>query len=206
MFIDDDDHDSERQDAIQAILDAAMGSAAQSLATVVDSPVEVATPRTHWVNNNNLRATLSSLKLPSQSIVMRQSFRGHLRGEILILLEHGSKHYKLGNVMGYEEDMSALNIQELTLELANVLSGACINGLSEKLNITLHFGAPSLLSEQASVDEILTGRDLRWTDALFMDVGYTVSSIAMKAHIILCMIEEDSHELYRIIDLQLEQQ
>ena len=206
MFIDDDDHDSERQDAIQAILNSAMGSAAQSLATVVDSPVEVAIPRTHWVNNNNLQETLSGLKLPSQSIVMRQAFRGQLRGEIIILLEHGAKHYQLGKVMGYEENMSPLNIQELTLELANVLSGACISGLSEKLNITLHFGAPSLMSEQASVDEILSGKDLRWTDALFMDVGYKVSSISMKAHIILCMIEEDSHELYRIIDLQLAQQ
>ncbi len=206
MFIDDDDHDSERQSAIQTILNSAMGNAAQSLATVVDSPVKVDTPRTHWVNNNNLRETLSSLKLPSQSIVMRQSLRGQLRGEIITLLEHGSKHYQLGNVMGYEEKMTPLNIQELTLELANVLSGACINGLSEKLNVTLNFGAPSLLSEQASVDDILAGKDLRWTDALFMDVGYTVSSISMKTHIILCMVEVDAHELYRIIDLQLEQQ
>ncbi len=47
MFIDDDDHDSERQSAIQSILNSAMGNAAQSLATVVDSPVEVDTPRTH---------------------------------------------------------------------------------------------------------------------------------------------------------------
>ncbi|TDF34647.1 hypothetical protein EYS14_23095 [Alteromonadaceae bacterium M269] len=205
MFIEDDDHDSERQDAIQAILNSAMGSAVQSLATVVGSQVEVTTPKTHWVNKNNLRETLSGLKLPARSIVMRQSFRGQLRGEIIILLEHGAKHYHLGEAMGYEDDMSTLNIQELTLELANVLSGTCIKGLSEELNITLHFGAPSLLSEQASVDEILSGKNLRWTDALFMDVGYTVSSIEMKTHLILCMVEEDSHELYRIIDLQLEQ-
>jgi chemotaxis protein CheC len=202
MFI-DDDHDQERQVAIQSILNNAMGCAAKSLEAIVESPVSVSTPSTHWVNKNNLRVTLSGLNLPEKSIVMRQSFRGHLRGEIIILLEHGAKHYQLGHIMGYGEKMTSLNIQELTLELANVLSGACISGLSEQLNIKLNFGAPSLLRNQASVDDILSGKDLLWTDALFMDVGYTVSSIAMKTHLILCMVEEDSQELYRIIDLQL---
>ncbi|MGH1485070.1 MAG: hypothetical protein ACRBCI_02545 [Cellvibrionaceae bacterium] len=204
MFI-DEDHDSERQEAIQLVLNSAMGSAARSLEAVIDSAVTSANPSTHWVNKNNLRATLSSINLPEKSIVMRQSFRGQLRGEIIILIEHGAKHYQLGKVMGYEEKMTALNIQELTLELANILSGACISGLSEELNVKLSFGAPSLLSNGASVDNILSGKDLLWTDALFMDVGYTVSSISMKTHLIMCMIEEDSQALYHIIDEQLEQ-
>jgi chemotaxis protein CheC len=205
MFIDDDNHDSERQQAIQEILNNAMGNAAESLASVIDSPVKTSVPKTHWVNNNNLQATLSGLNLPDRYIVMRQSFRGHLRGEIIILLEHGAKHYQLGKVMGYEDKMTSLNIQELTLELANVLSGACISGLSNQLNINLSFHSPSLLSEQASVGDILSSKGLHWTDALFMDVGYTVSSISMKTHVILCMTESDSHELYRIIDIQLGQ-
>jgi chemotaxis protein CheC len=204
MFI-DEDHDSDRQEAIQNILNSAMGHAAKSLEAVIDSSVESSNPSTHWVNKNNLRATLASINLPQKSIVMRQSFRGQLRGEIIVLIEHGAKHYQLGKVMGYEEKMTALNIQELTLELANILSGACIRGLSEQLKVKLRFGSPSLLSNGASVDNILSGKNLLWTDALFMDVGYTVSSISMKTHLILCMIEEDSHELYRIIDLQLEQ-
>ena len=158
---------------------------------------------THWVNKNNLVTTLSKINLPEQSIVIRQSFRGHLRGEVLVLLEEGSKHHELGPVMGYETTMTALNEQEFTLELANVLSGACIQGLSDALTIQLDFGAPSLLSQCASVDKILEHRELLWTDALFMNVGYAVNSISMKAHLIVCMIEEDSHELYHLIDLQL---
>jgi chemotaxis protein CheC len=204
MFI-DESHDNDRQEAIQSILNGAMGKAAKTLASVIESSVENTLPKTNWVNKNNLRETISSLNLPQQSIVTRQSFRGHLRGEIIILLEHGSKHYKLGKIMGYEEEMNPLNLQELTLELANVLSGACISGLSEQLNIKLNFGAPSVLSDRASVDQILASKNLCWTDALFMDVGYTVDNIAMRTHLLLCMVEEDSHELYRIIDKQLEQ-
>ncbi len=203
MFI-DDDHDSDRQDAIQAILTSAMGRAACSLEKVIDSDVEPSIPSMHWVNKNNLKETLSKISLPKTSIVMRQSFRGHLRGEMIILLEEGAKHYQLGDVMGYDDKMTALNIQELTLELANILSGACISGLSEQLQIKLNFSSPSLLSTRSSIYDVLAKRNLHWTDALFMDVGYTVSKIAMKAHLMLCMIEEDSHELYRIIDLQLE--
>jgi len=205
MFIEDDDYDNDRQEAIQSILTSAMGRAAESLEKIIDSDVVVSIPSVNWVNKNNLSETLAKINLPDQSIIMRQSFRGHLRGEMIILLEQGAKHYQLGRVMGYEERMTSINVQELTLEFANILSGACINGLSEQLEIKLNFGSPSLLSNNASLLNVFSGKKLQWNDALFMDVGYTVNSIAMKTHLILCMIEEDSHELYRIIDLQLGQ-
>lgn len=206
MFIEDDDYDNDRQEAIQSILTSAMGRAAQSLEKIIDSDVIASVPSVNWVNKNNLEASLSKINLPDNSIVMRQSFRGHLRGEMIILLEQGAKHYQLGKVMGYEDKMTSINVQELTLEFANILSGACISGLSEQLNIKLSFGSPTLLSNSASLFTVFSGKKLHWIDALFMDVGYTVNSISMKTHLILCMIEEDSHELYRIIDLQLGQQ
>jgi len=205
MFIEDDDYDNDRQEAIQSILTSAMGKAAKSLEKIIDSDVETSVPSVNWINRNNLEGSLSKIILPDKSIVMRQSFRGHLRGEMIILLEQGAKHYQLGRVMGYEKKMTPMNIQELTLEFANILSGACISGLSEQLNIKLSFDSPSLLSSQASVCDVFSGKGLQWIDALFMDVGYTVNSIEMKTNLILCMIEEDSHELYRMIDLQLGQ-
>lgn len=205
MFIEDDGHDNDRQEAIQSILSSAMGRAAISLEKIIDSKVLASTPSVNWINKNNLEESLAKINLPEKTIVMRQSFRGHLRGEMLILLERGSKHYQLGDLMGYEKKMTPLNIQELTLEFANILAGACISGLSDQLGIKLTFGSPSLLSNHASVYEVFAGKNVQWIDALFMDVGYTVSSIEMKTNLILCMIEEDSHELYRIIDLQLEQ-
>ena len=205
MFI-DDDYDNDRQDAIQGILNSAMGSAANSLARVIDSDVEVNEPSTHWVNKNNLDATLANIHLPKQSIAMRQSFRGPLRGEILILLEHGASHHRLGKVMGYNEKMSSRNIQELTLELTNILSGACISGLSDELDVKLHFGSPSIISQKTSVNNIFSKRQLQWTDALFMDVSYTVNSISLKTNLILCMIEEDSQILYQLIDQKIDNQ
>ena len=96
--------------------------------------------------------------------------------------------------------MTPMNQQELTLELANVLSGAFIHGLSDELKIQLDFGPPSLLNQLASVDKIFERRELLWTDALFLSVGYAVNSMSMRAHLILCMIEEDSHELYHLIN------
>jgi len=202
MFI-DDDYDNDRQDAIQGILNSAMGSAANSLGRAIGSDVASTEPSVHWVNKNNLDNTLADIHLPEQSIVMRQSFRGHLRGEMLILLEHGANHHQLGKVMGYSEKMSPRNIQELTLELTNILSGACISGLSDQLDVKLRFGSPSIISHKTSVNNIFSKRQLQWTDALFMDVSYTVNKISLKANLILCMIEEDSQELYQLIDRKL---
>lgn len=204
MFIEDDDID-ERQNAVQSVLTAAMGKAARSLEKVIDSEVAFSEPGVNWVRMNNLTDSLDKLHFPESSVVMRQSFRGHLRGEMLILLEQGAKHYRLGSVMGYEGDMNNHNIQELTLELANILSGACINAISDELNIHLNFNNIYLLSNGCSVVDIFLGKNVKWNDALFMDVSYTVSSINMKTHLIMCMIEEDSQELYTIIDKQLNQ-
>lgn len=205
MFI-DDDYDNSREEAIQSLLNSAMGSAANSLARVIDSDVEFTAPSTHWVNKNNLDETLAKIHLPQQSIVMRQSFRGHLRGEMLILLADGANHHRLASVMGYSDKISSRNIQELTLELTNILSGACISGLSEELDIKLRFSSPSIISQKTSVNNIFSKRQLQWTDALFMDVSYTVNSISLETHLILCMIEEDSQALYQLIDRKIDTQ
>ena len=85
MFILDDSFESERENTIQSILQMAMGSAADSLENLIDSPVEVTEPGINWVRKNSLEESLSNIHLPSKSILMRQSFRGHLRGEMLIL-------------------------------------------------------------------------------------------------------------------------
>lgn len=203
MFIEDDSH-SERQETIETILRAAMENAAESLEKVIGSEVKIISPKIYWVNKNNLVDTLSELNLPEKSTVIRQSIRGQLRGENLIIWEHGAKHYQLGHALGYEGEISALNVQELTLEVANIISGACINGLSNQLNITLNFNAPSLLTKQSSLPKWLVGKKTEWTDALFMAIGFNVSNIGMNGQLIICMVEEDSHELYRHIDSQLE--
>jgi chemotaxis protein CheC len=204
MFI-DDNYDDDRQNAIQAILNASMGRAAKSLSLVIGGQVNTSEPATHWINRNNLKETLQKINQPDESILMLQSFRGHLRGEMIILLEPGAKLFELGQLMGYSTEMSPQNRQELTLELANILCGACISGLSEQLKITLTFGAPSIVSRKGSVHSILSNKDLKWTDALFMNVNYEADNIAMKATLIVSMTEQDSHELYSLIDTQLSQ-
>ncbi len=204
MFI-DDNYDDDRQNAIQSILNASMGRAAESLSLVIGGKVNVSEPGTHWINQNNLKETLAKINQPKEATLMLQSFRGHLRGEMIVLLEPDSKLIELGELMGYKTDMSSQNIEELTLELANILSGACINGLSEQLKITLSFSAPSIVSGKASVHSILSDKDVNWTDALFMNVNYEADNIAMKATLIISMTEQDSHELYSLIDAQLGQ-
>lgn len=204
MFI-DDNYDDDRQDKIQAILNSAMGSAAKSLSLVIGSQVNVSNPSTHWVNRNNLSESLTKVNLPQEVTLMFQSFRGYLRGEIIVLLESGSKYLELGSLMGYQDKMTSLNIQELNLDIANILSGACINGLSEQLKIGLNFNPPSISKDNLSIVDSLSAKSLHWTDALFMNVKYSVAKFSINASLILCMTEQDSHELYRLIDTQLEQ-
>ena len=101
--------------------------------------------------------------------------------------------------MGYQGQLSRQDLQELTLELANVLSGACINGISNELKINLHFDAPTLLEGTSNLLDFFQNRNASWIDALFLDVEYKVNSIAMHNHLIFCMVEKDSHEFYKLI-------
>ena len=196
--------DSEKQeliqDALQEILNISMGQAANSLAKLIDTRVVISIPKLHWVKYHDNKLEPSAIGANEQGILARQSFLGGVSGEIIVCFKEDSRHHLLADSLGYSEDLSREERQELTLEITNILCGACLRGLAEQLEIDLSFGAPSMLSQNSTVAGFLKKQDLVWSDALFMEIRFTVESISMNTGLLICMSSGNTDKLFGKIE------
>lgn len=141
----------DQRDALQELMNVAMGQAADQLARLTDTFVVLSVPRIHSA------FSLSDAQVPEELggcqvvDVTRQSFLGQMRGEAFVCFGcHGAD--QLADLMGYDEHDTQQR-EELMLDVTNILSGACINSLAQQFEIPVSYGAP-----RCSSPCVLSGR------------------------------------------------
>ena len=190
----------DQNDALQEVVNIAMGQAGDSLARILGHFVELSVPRIRLVSVKDVINTVSEMVDNDVEIsAVRQAFSHSLRGEaIVIFAQRGADD--LADLMGYDADLDHSAEQELLLEVANLLVGAVINGIAETLETDLTFSAPSLMAERTPLDRVLNPEQLSWSHALLMEVNFTVENRDFKCHLLMFMTEEAIDTLRGILD------
>jgi len=188
----------DQRDALQELMNVAMGQAADQLARLTDTFVVLSVPRIHSA------ASISEAQLPDilgaeQMVdITRQSFLGQVRGEAFVCFgSHGAD--QLAELMGYEED-STQQREELMLDVTNILSGACINGLAQQFEIPVSYGAPSVFSRHAPFKQAMSVKALQSHQALFMEIRFEVQACHFTCDLLLCIAEEAVENVLAVID------
>lgn len=197
----------EQRDALQELTNIAMGQAGASLATLLDEFVDLSIPRIRVLQLAETPAALVQLVAPNDEVsAVRQAFQGYLRGEAIVLFaEPGCR--ALADLLGYD-DLVDGDDTELLLDVANVLTGACLGGMVEQIRgfmparsaMELSFSMPSVMARQVAPDKLLDPERAGWSHALLMEVNFTLKSRNFVAHLITLMPEDDIARLRQIVD------
>lgn len=199
---------NEQRDALQELTNIAMGQAGASLAALLDTFVELSVPRIRVVEVIELPATLADLVGRDNLVsAARQSFQGYLRGEAIIIFSERGTH-ALADLMGYEGELGTSSQAELLLDVANVLSGACLGGLMEQIrNFTetngpaeLSFAMPSLMVREVTAEQIIDPQKVRWTHSLLLEVNFGIKDRNFVAHLTMLMPEDGIEKIRSIVD------
>jgi chemotaxis protein CheC len=190
----------DQNDALQEVVNIAMGQAGDSLARILGNFVELSVPRIRLVTVKDVISTVTSMVDTNTEIsAVRQAFSNSLRGEaIVVFAQTGADD--LADLMGYDTDLDQSAEQELLLEVSNLLVGAIITGISETLETDLSFSAPSLMAERQPLERVLVPEQLSWSHALLMEVNFTVEGRDFKCHMLMFMTEEAIDTLRDILD------
>lgn len=189
----------DQRDALQELMNVAMGQGADRLARLTETFVTLSVPRIHAVDVSNT-SLLSQLMIASQpAIITRQSFLGRLRGEVMVCFgENGAD--QLADLMGYE-GVGKHSIQdELMLDVTNILTGACSNGLAQQVDIKVSYGSPSLLSRGRSLQEVLGAAELRGHQALVLEIHFEVATHSFYCDLLVCITEDTVTSVIEVID------
>lgn len=190
----------DQNDALQEVVNIAMGQAGDSLARILGNFVELSVPRIRLVTTQDVISTVMGMVDTRAEIsAVRQAFSNSLRGEAIVVFAQAGAD-DLADLMGYDTDLDQSAEQELLLEVTNLLVGAIITGISETLETDLSFSAPSLMAERKPLDQVLVPEQLSWSHALLMEVNFTVEGRDFKCHMLMFMTEEAIDTLRGILD------
>lgn len=199
---------NDQHDALQELTNIAMGQAGASLATLLDEFVDLSVPRIRIVAVIDLPPVLAELVGKNNLVsAARQSFQGYLRGEAIIIFgEPGCQ--ALADLMGFEGELGEHGETELLLDVANVLSGACLGGMMEQIrkftettgSTELGFSMPSIMARQVMAAQLIDPRKVRWSHALLLEVNFTIQNRNFIAHLTMLMPEDGIEKIRGIID------
>lgn len=193
-------YNEDQTDALQEVANIAMGQAGDSLARIMGHFVELSVPRIRLVTLKDLVNTVTDMVGVKEDVAaVRQAFYNQLRGEAIVVIKQSGAD-ELAKLMDYDDVVDGEAEEELLLEVANLLVGAIINGISDTLETELGFSAPSLMTACAPLERVLTPDQLTWSHALLVEVNFCIEQHNFKSHLLMFMTEESIDTLRGILD------
>jgi chemotaxis protein CheC len=191
---------AEQTDALQEVMNIAMGQAGDSLARVLDAFIALSVPRIRTLDVKNLpSAAVEMVGDNTEVTAVRQAFYDDLTGEAIVVFGKEGCH-DLADLMGYDSKLDQNSERELLLDVANIMVGAILRGITELLGTQLSFSPPSVMAEGRPVDSIMNPSDLPWSHALMLEVNYSMEQRAFKSHLFILLAEDAVEALRAAVD------
>ena len=192
----------DQRDALQELMNVAMGQAAAKLARLIDNMVVLSVPAISVASEHEGNLEDMETFKKTCSAITRQSFLGGLRGETLVSFgKEGAD--ELAELIGYEEDMDQSSA-EIMMEVTNILTGACIRGLAKELELDSSYAQPTLLAENSTLADTVGDKLVR-EQTLLLDVQFKVESHSFHCDLLICVANESIENVLKAINRLLEE-
>ncbi|WP_308584349.1 chemotaxis protein CheC [uncultured Pseudomonas sp.] len=193
----------DQRDALQELMNIAMGQAAERLALLTNTMVTLSVPFIHPLIREQNHLLIPDHLRQSSMVVTRQSFLGELRGEVFVCFGAMGAD-KLAELLGYN-DRDPAQQEELMLDVTNILSGACISGLAKQVAIQVSYDAPSILVHREESGNALDELDLNEHLAMVLEIRFEVQAHQFSCDLLICITERTAGVVIRAIDRLLDE-
>ncbi len=197
--------DSDHVDALREVVNIAMGQAGASLARVLDAFVTLSVPRIRLVLAADLGEAIAAvLQTRGPVTAVRQAFYDGLQGEAFTIFgDDGCA--SLASLMGYSTMGGPAAGRGVLIDVANIVSGACLCGIGAQLSLPLAFSRPSLHAQHVRPEEIFSGDTFTWGTVLLMEVHFGIEGHeSFVCHLVTMLREEAVTAVHRAVDHFLE--
>jgi len=186
-------------DCYQEVANVAMGQAVDQLARLLKTFVHMPIPKVSSIERGDLRMALEQVDDDDTVSAVCQGFIGsNIAGEALLIFNETS-YTDLAELMHYEGDLDESRQLELLMDMACVLIGAFLNGMSEQLDVGFSQGHPVVLGQHVKVRELLGESASNWTTALSIEMGYTIEGRNIQCDLLLLFTEDSTRRLNELV-------
>ncbi|WP_448567436.1 response regulator [Thalassotalea ganghwensis] len=183
------------RDCYQEIANVAMGQAGDLLARLLDVFVVLPIPNVNLIEVSELSMALSAVEAHESTSGICQGFIGAgISGEALLIL-NDSSFKDVASLMNYQYEVDESTELELLMDLANVLIGACLSGVSNQLDMSFSQGHPVVLGQHRKISELIATNAERWKRTLAIEISYGIENYNIKCDLLLLFTEDSMKTL-----------
>lgn len=192
----------DERDCYQEITNVAMGQAADRLARLLNVYVVLPIPNVNIIEINEFNMTLEAIEKTASISAVCQGFIGSgIAGEALLIFNDASFE-DIARLMKYDGELDDAAQLEVLMDVANVLNGACIQGIGEQLDINFNQGHPVVLGQHCKIADLI--KEPRWQSTLAIEINYTIENHNVNCDLLLLFEEESFKHLNRLISYLLD--
>ncbi len=181
----------DQRDCLQEITNVAMGQAGDRLARLLDVFVVLSIPHVSVLKPTDIAMALLSLNGESGEPIFGvcQGFiGGGIAGEAMLIFNN-TDYDDLARLLKYQPSTDDQARNELLMDTANVLNGACLKGLAEQLDTHFSLGPPMLLGQHCNIADLLKSGHMRWEEALVVEINYAIENHRINCDLLLVITE-----------------
>lgn len=195
---------SDLRDCYQEVANVAMGRAGDLLARLLNVFVELPIPNVNFIEVSELRMALKDVEANESTSGICQGFiSAGISGEALLIL-NDSSFKDVASLMNYQYEEDEGTELELLMDLANVLIGACLKGISEQLDIDFSQGHPVVLGQHRKISELIANNASKWKKTLAIEISYSIENYPIKCDLLLLFTEQSMLTLNNKLSYLLE--
>ena len=176
------------EEAYQEMANVALGRAVKLLAKYLGTFVEMSIPHASQLALGELQMTLQHVTVDDQVSAVSQGFVGSGIGGEALLIFNESNIQNIAELLKFEDELTDNAQLELFMDIANILIGACLAGVSEQLDLKFSQGHPQILRQHAHVSEVLEERGKK--PALSIEMGCSIEDHDIDIELLLMFTEE----------------
>lgn len=179
-------------EAYQELANVALGRAVKLLAKYLGTFVDMAIPHASHMAFSELQMALQHVSLDDRVSAVSQGFvGGGITGEALLIFNESNVE-NIARLLKHEGELTDQAQLELFMDISNLLTGACLAGLTEQLDLKFSQCHPKVLTQHAYVAEVLEERGER--PALTIEMGCSIKDQNIDIELLL-MFTQDSMDI-----------
>ncbi|MGL4318135.1 MAG: response regulator [Pseudomonas sp.] len=191
------------RDALREVSNVAMGRAAALLARVLGVFVQLPIPNVNLFEVSELHMALQDAQRGQRLSALCQGFIGEaIAGEALLLF-HDSEIADVARLLGWQP-RNDNETSEMLLDLGSVITGACLSGIAEQIDVRFSLGHPQLLGQHAAIEQLIHLNQQRWRQTLAVEISYSLEGHAIHFDLLLLFTEDSVPRLTKKIQYLME--
>lgn len=165
----------DKLDAYREMANVAMGQAGDKLARLLGVFINLPIPNVNEIASTELHMAIAEIHENNSVSAISQGFvSAGINGEALLIF-NDANFASMVKLLKYSSNNLTEKLElEALMDISNILVGACLNALSEQLDVRFSQNHPIVLGRHCDLKQLLESSISRWNKVVAIEIAYSI--------------------------------